>query len=414
MDRRKLVLKCLSAFPAVFIATHAIAQDYHWVQLGPRGLEARTIVGNAAECPAATVDGAAMTMTVRAEPGDNYPIRVCSLAIPPGGPAVTIAGKPLPLPPTDPKRILLLGDSGCRLKGSLIQACNDPRAWPFRVVADVAAYMKPDLVIHVGDYHYRESPCPAGNSGCAGSPYGDNWKVWEADFFSPAERLLETAPWVFVRGNHEECNRGGQGWSRTLDPRPFDSAVGCQGPADPYFIDLGSLRMAVFDVSTADEDKPNDAQVAAFKARFDALGDSPGETWLLLHRPIWGIVGLKNGVPFGANPTLAAATGGRLPGNIGLMLSGHIHSFEAINYDGGLPPQLITGEGGDWLDSGMPTDLAGLSVNGMKIASGTSLPGVFGFVLLEKAGNGWLATVYDALGAARKKCSLANRAIACD
>ena len=55
MDRRKLVLKCLSAFPAVFIATHAIAQDYHWVQLGPRGLEARTIVGNAAECPAATV-----------------------------------------------------------------------------------------------------------------------------------------------------------------------------------------------------------------------------------------------------------------------------------------------------------------------------------------------------------------------
>jgi hypothetical protein len=35
-------------------------------------------------------------------------------------------------------------------------------------------------------------------------------------------------------------------------------------------------------------------------------------------------------------------------------------------------------------------------------------------VLLEKTGNDWLATVYDALGGARKKCKLANRAIACD
>ena len=63
MDFRPLVLQCLSAFPAVFIATHAIAQDYHWVQLGPQGFEARAIVGNAADCPVATIDGAAKART---------------------------------------------------------------------------------------------------------------------------------------------------------------------------------------------------------------------------------------------------------------------------------------------------------------------------------------------------------------
>jgi hypothetical protein len=95
-------------------------------------------------------------------------------------------------------------------------------------------------------------------------------------------------------------------------------------------------------------------------------------------------------------------------------VSGHIDSFEAMNYDGGLPPQLVTGEGGDWLDKDMPADLGGLSVGGVKIASGMSLPGVFGFVLLEKSGNDWLATVYDAIGGIRKKCKLANRAITCE
>ena len=60
--------------------------------------------------------------------------------------------------------------------------------------------------------------------GCAGSPYGDNWAVWQKDFFDPAAPLLAAAPWVLVRGNHELCSRGGHGWFRLLDPHP-----GCGG-----------------------------------------------------------------------------------------------------------------------------------------------------------------------------------------
>jgi hypothetical protein len=106
-----------------------------------------------------------------------------------------------------------------------------PKQWPFHFIADVVAQTKPDLVIHVGDYHYRETPCPRGHDGCAGSPFGDTWSVWRADFFAPADTLLKMDPWVFVRGNHELCDRGGKGWSRMLERFPFDAAAGCNGPA---------------------------------------------------------------------------------------------------------------------------------------------------------------------------------------
>lgn len=52
------------------------------------------------------------------------------------------------------------------------QACNDPDAYPFASVAAHAAAWRPDLIIYVGDYLYRENPCASGNPGCAGSRWG--------------------------------------------------------------------------------------------------------------------------------------------------------------------------------------------------------------------------------------------------
>ena len=50
------------------------------------------------------------------------------------------------------------------------------------------------LIIHVGDYLYRESACPPRDSGCARSPHGDDWPTWKADFFAPAAPALLAAP----------------------------------------------------------------------------------------------------------------------------------------------------------------------------------------------------------------------------
>ena len=110
---------------------------------------------------------------------------------------------------------------------------------------------RPDLVIHVGDYHYRENACPAGNAGCAGSPWGYGWDAWEADVFAPARRLFAAAPWIVVRGNHESCNRAGQGWWRFLDPRPLAPHQDCNVAADdgigdysePYAVPLVRAQM---------------------------------------------------------------------------------------------------------------------------------------------------------------------------
>ena len=71
-------------------------------------------------------------------------------------------------------------------------------------------------------------PVPSDQPGCAGSPYGDNWAVWQKDFFNPAAPLLAAAPWVLVRGNHELCDRGGHGWFRLLDPHP--TPIDCTRP----------------------------------------------------------------------------------------------------------------------------------------------------------------------------------------
>ena len=119
-----------------------------------------------------TTVAASVPMTERAAPNDVFP-RLCTIAIPATAKSVSI-DLPEPgeskgeivetfrVPAPDPQRILVLGDTGCRIKGTFVQACNDPVAWPFAGLAKAAAALKPDLVIHLGDYLYRESPCPAG------------------------------------------------------------------------------------------------------------------------------------------------------------------------------------------------------------------------------------------------------------
>ena len=149
---------------------------------------------------------------------------------------------------------MVIGDTGCRIKASdnIFQACNDAAQWPFKQVAAAAAAIAPDLVIHVGDYHYRETACPAGDPACAGSPWGYGWDAWEADLFAPAQPLFAAAPWIVVRGNHESCFRAGQGWWRFLDPRPLAARQDCNSAADdsvgdysaPYAVPLGTGRDA--------------------------------------------------------------------------------------------------------------------------------------------------------------------------
>jgi len=408
---RKIALSLmLCALPVA-----AQGADSAWVQAVSAGFEAR-LVTDAGSCPALHTDKGDVAMTMRAAAGANFPL-VCAAAIPTAAARADIGGVALPLPVSNPQRILVLGDTGCRIKGAALQACNDPAKWPFPQLAAAAAALKPDLVIHVGDYLYRESACPPGNQGCAGSPWGDNWITWQADFYTPAAPLLAAAPIVLVRGNHEDCDRAGPGWLRLQGPSAFDPAAPCIPHLPVYTVDLGAMRLAVMDDATAQDTSFDRDASPVYAAELTGLAAIPAPVWFIHHRPIWAAITGPLGIPIGGNLALidavrvASLSGGPpIAPNVALMLSGHIHTFEAINYAAKVPPQIVAGNGGDNLDI-TPTNLRGAQFqghSGVNVADGLSVGG-FGFLLMTRAGEGWTIDLYDFNGAKTRTCRFSKR-----
>jgi hypothetical protein len=383
-----------------------------WVQMMPGGAAEARILTMAATCPDLSIDGAAVKSDLRAGPDKNFAVRLCTATIPAGAKAASVEGQSLPVPKADPQRILVIGDTGCRIKGSTIQDCNDPKQWPFAVVAAAGAKLKPDLIIHVGDYLYRESPCPQGNAKCAGSPWGDNWPAWNADFFTPAAPLLTSAPWVIVRGNHEDCDRSGPGWLRLLGPLAFAPGAPCDKHLSLYEIPLGPMTLAIMDDASAPDTDVDTGALPDYQKDFAALGTaSPKPVWLVTHRPIWGAVKIM-GIGVGGNRTLIAALNdSKSLDNVDFMLGGHIHAFEALNYLDNRPPQIIAGNSGDALDAA-PANVARLNLGGEIVKDGMTLPG-FGFLMMTKQGADWHVDLYRTNGTIEGHCTLANRRVDC-
>ncbi len=394
----------------------------YWMQLGRFGARDVRAVMSGSECPSLTTSNARLPMIARA-PANGEFMLVCSAIIPSGNDNVEIetASDPaehLPLPKfvSDPQRILVIGDTGCRLKGSLVQPCNDAQQWPFPAMARAAADLKPDLVIHVGDYLYRENACPADQTGCQGTPFGDNWPTWAADFFTPAQPLLAAAPWVFVRGNHEDCQRAGPGWTRLLAPERYDAANICADHTAPYIVPLKAMTLAVMDNASAPDAAVDASAVPVYRQDFAALGVVQAPIWALMHRPIWGAVSGPLGVSVGGNATEIEALGtSGIPKQIEFLLAGHIHTFEAINYAGGkVPPQIVAGGGGDMLDK-TPEDLKGTifqGSSGVSVKDGLSING-FSFLLMTKQAAGWDIQLYDAAGKPIRLCTFAGARVDC-
>jgi hypothetical protein len=104
----------------------------------------------------------------------------------------------------------------------------------------------------------------------------------------------------------------------------------------------------------------------------------------------------------------------RALGPVELMLAGHIHAFEAINYSARVPPQILAGHGGDNLDV-TPADLRGAKFqgsSGVSVKDGLSVGG-FGFLLLTKSAGGWTIDLYKADGSTQGRCLFANARVDC-
>jgi hypothetical protein len=387
-----------------------------WVALAPgQALTVRAVVASDAPCPVVTADGAPVATQPRAVPDAAFPVLVCEARVPQATSRLAIGNTPLPTLPAAINRIVVIGDTGCRLTRSAAQACRDPEAWPFPVIAGAAAARRPDLVIHVGDYYYREAPCPAGRPGCAGSPHGDNWPAWRADFLDPAAPLLAAAPWLMVRGNHELCRRGGRGWFRLLDPHP--PRADCVDQTPPYLVSVGGLDLLVFDSADADDLLAPPDKVAFHAGQFaPLLARAPAGSWLLLHHPVWALWHgpLNSLLPaLSTNQTLQAAIRGLVPATLDLVLSGHVHAFLTYDFGPERPAQLIAGTGGTLLQKLDPSPVAGAELDGMSVRDGIALSR-FGYLVLDRnPAGGWDGVLYAPDDTVLARCRISGRALAC-
>lgn len=411
-------LSITGAFLMPHATEFAYAQDagpIAFTILGPDGVVARVITTDAA-CPEITFDGNASAMQLRAAPDEKFPVTVCDAAIPANTKDAMVGEQKLKLPVAKPERVVVIGDTGCRLKGDHVQACNDPAQWPFAQIADRAAQDNPQLVIHVGDYHYRESPCIVDKANCVGSPFGDNWAAWNADFFTPARTLLQTAPWVIVRGNHEDCARAGSGYFRLLDPRPMPDA--CLEYSAPYAIAYMEPQLLVVDDSAVNDYEVEPAQVEEFKKQFAQVNAQAANapSWILVHDPMYafGHAGEKDGQEqlFQDQPTLQQATNNTFPETVQAFVSGHLHIFETLSFGQGRPPQLLVGNSGTLLDPPMTTPLKGLEIAGMNVEAGVSID-KFGYAAMYRSGDHWAIGVRDVNGNDMDKCLLGGGTLAC-
>ncbi|HXN32799.1 MAG TPA: metallophosphoesterase, partial [Polyangiaceae bacterium] len=437
-----------------------------WVELtGPNGsnglagnvaiaraiTEASSPDGGANPCPTITISGGApVQMNLRAASTTSlalrsvntppakpalFPVSSCEYQLPSGATSAVVSGQSLPLPKANPTKIVVLGDTGCRLQnGNGTQSCNDPNPngtdtpYPFAAVAALAAAQNPDLVLHVGDYAYRDNPCPAGQGyNCGGSPWGFGWDTWQADLFAPGAPLLAAAPWIMTRGNHEQCNRAGQGWYRFLDTNPYDTTGvhTCDNPANdatatggnwnnPFLVNINSsTQIVVFDTANA---KP--------QAQSPSLATGPGSLYYMTyaselttagnlisaaplpfnlwsnHHPIFGYAtGSTPANPIPAFPPVMNSVfpGTYFPPPINLALHGHTHDYQALNFQTGTLPDggtfqpaatLVSGNAGDILDTALPYPLTGSAVSSVGNPTAVSVATVGGVQQFATSDNG--------------------------
>ena len=407
-----------------------------WVELVGPGREAsvRSIVSADANCPTLDADGQPLPMKVRAEPGPlfsdtpvtpsaSFPVRVCEVMISQSVSRVLLENEPLPLPRADISRIVVFGDTGCRIKEAKVQDCKHD--WPYASLVSFAADFHPDLVIHVGDYLYRES-CDNKATDCPDTPIGYGWKVWNNDFFKPSAPLFATAPWIMVRGNHETCPRAGEGWFRFLDHAAPENE--CAEISKSFVIALGGLGFVVMDsgkianeIGSDDDDDDDDNADAGrtedltfiVQRRYAEIARSvPSPGWLLTHVP-FNAVRLKHHETEVANTLQQQAIGDLLPPDIKMIVSGHVHIFEALSFAGadpGRPPQLVVGTGGVKLAK-EPDVLK--KVNGARVTDAFFLS-EFGFIVWDRDGANWKGRLFDRHNKQIARCELAGNQLTCE
>ena len=253
----------------------------------------------------------------------------------------------------------------------------------------------PELVVYTGDYIYRESPCPAGNNGCKGTPWGDNQATWIVDWFQPSASVRAAAPLVITRGNHENCSRAGPGGFRYLDAHPFTGQ--CLDTTEPWAMVAGTVRIAVLDTNALKDARgqPLTPLFTKHLAKIRSMLDGPA--WIATHRPFWGFgADDDTGLPVERTRELQdAVRKAGLSEDTTLLISAHLHLAQIVEFGGLRPPQLVIGNSGTELvtETHPPATIDGLPVTESRVIY------QYGFATMEPETTGsWRLDFRDRSG----------------
>ena len=428
-------------------------------------LQTRAVIPYGSHCPKLTTlrpNGATKKTKMKLRsPGASTgaafaSIRVCSANIPRYSQAASVGRVKVPFKLASKiDKIALLADTGCRIKVSRSQNCSSPTDWPLATVAKSIAATKPDLAMMLGDFFYREERCPdSAVDQCGGSPaplngapFKDSGYGWIADSLVPMAPLFATTPLLAVRGNHEACNRGGNGYFLLMDASPLGSkacapkdGVAPTNITPSWAVDLPikpGRTLRAISVDTAYgldfEVTPwEPIQATAYTQAAKLAKRKKGrESWMLTHRPIFGLqstdfaAGDPKFTPWGSADQEAAAQG-KL-GNFSAIMSSHVHVTQAVQLPG-YPAQFVIGNGGTELEPptgyGIPPYGPLLDGQGNRISPDFApYPNAnwqwtrvqFGFVVAtpgKKPGQ-WTLSQRSPNGKAFATCSLKNRTARC-
>lgn len=399
----------------------------------PSTLITRAIVPSGIGCPSLKVKiGSAykhIGMTERATPANTFSafsnLSVCEAVMPKGALSAQVGDQTVPSRmPSIVTRLGVFGDTGCRMKKTLDQVCDAPSEWPLSKIANSLVQQKPQLLLFMGDFFYREFICDQTKTlTCGTSPapldinfeynsvtnpfpkyvFSDSDYAWAADVFIPMKPILSSVPIVVVRGNHESCQRGGNGYFKFFDPHfgneqlcapePKTDASGAQIVVNghPQWKTAGSLltdswstsfkvgasrylRLSIVDSAYGFDFEVDPVLYPALRSQYQRAAELADptirvkgrvpESWLMVHQPIFGVdcapdtIGIGGNNLFGdqckwVSETQTAAAYGLLS-NFNLVLSSHIHLAQSVQIPG-QPGQLVIGDGGSKLQEiGVP------------------------------------------------------------
>lgn len=315
--------------------------------------------------------------------------------------------------------VAVIGDTGCRLKETngkaSYQNCSLTKEWPYPEVAKTLLTESYDFAVHTGDYHYREQCTDAKLCPVYASHTGYGWAAWWDDFFGPSLELFKKSPWLFVRGNHEDCLRAYQGWAvLSSEVKKFQGA--CEEIENYQWVEMDDLIFINFDNSSFEDRKEmTSTEAEKWKSQYVKIAAQikslpvKKEIWFLTHKPVLGYVpNPVDAEPMALKPNMIRLMKeADLYAHVDLFLSGHIHNQQVVPGDGKI--QLIVGHGGSALDP------FGRKIVTETLTTTTENKYSFGYALFHRTGfKKWDFIFKNQYGGDQLQCHYLKNKINCD